>query len=31
MKLGVYSIVLPDYRREEAAAKVAEIGYAGIE
>ncbi len=31
MKLGVYSIVLPDYRREEAAAKVAEIGYTGIE
>ncbi len=31
MKLGVYSIVLPDYRREEAAAKVAEIGYSGIE
>ncbi len=31
MKLGVYSIVLPDYRREEAAAKVAEIGFTGIE
>ena len=31
MKLGVYSIVLPDYRREDAAAKVAEIGYTGIE
>ena len=31
MKLGVYSIVLPDYHREEAAAKVAEIGYTGIE
>jgi sugar phosphate isomerase/epimerase len=31
VKLGVYSIVLPDYRREEAAAKVAEIGYTGIE
>jgi len=31
MKLGVYSIVLPDYHRDEAAAKVAEIGYTGIE
>lgn len=31
MKLGVYSIVLPDYRRDDAAAKVAEIGYSGIE
>lgn len=31
MKLGVYSIVLPDYRREDAAAKIAEIGYSGVE
>lgn len=31
MKLGVYSIVLPDYRRDDAAAKVADVGYSGIE
>lgn len=31
MKLGVYSIVLPDYRREDAAAKIAEVGYTGVE
>ncbi len=31
MKLGVYSIVLPDYRRDDAAAKIAEVGYTGVE
>ncbi len=31
MKLGVYSIVLPDYRRDDAAAKIAEVGYSGVE
>lgn len=31
MKLGVYSIVLPDYKREDAAKLVSEIGYTGIE
>jgi sugar phosphate isomerase/epimerase len=31
MKLGVYSIVLPDYRRDDAAAKLAEVGYSGVE
>lgn len=31
MKLGVYSIVLPDYHREDAAALVAAVGYSGIE
>lgn len=31
MKLGVYSIVVPDYPAEIAAAKVAEAGYTGIE
>jgi len=31
MKLGVYSIVLPDYKREDAARLVSEIGYTGIE
>ncbi len=31
MKLGVYSIVLPDYRRDDAAKLVSEIGYTGIE
>lgn len=31
MKLGVYSIVLPDYRREEAAKLVRDVGYTGIE
>jgi len=31
MKLGVYSIVLPDYRRDDAAALVAEVGYSGVE
>ena len=31
MKLGVYSLVTPDYQVDEAAALVAEIGYEGIE
>ncbi|MHC4592554.1 MAG: sugar phosphate isomerase/epimerase family protein, partial [Planctomycetota bacterium] len=31
MKLGVYSLVTPDYEADEAAALVAEIGYEGIE
>lgn len=31
MKLGVYSIVLPDYRRKEAAKLASEIGYTGVE
>lgn len=31
MKLGVYSIVLPDYRRDDAAQLVSQIGYSGIE
>ena len=31
MKFGVYSIVVPDYPMEEAAAKVAAAGYTGIE
>ena len=31
MKLGVYSLVTPDYRTEETAALVAEIGYQAIE
>ncbi|MHC4480081.1 MAG: sugar phosphate isomerase/epimerase family protein [Planctomycetota bacterium] len=31
MRLGVYSLVTPDYRADEAAALVAEIGYEGIE
>ncbi len=31
MKLGVYSLVTPDYRIEEAAALAAEIGYEAIE
>lgn len=31
MKLGVYSLITPDYQIEEAAALVAEIGYEAIE
>jgi sugar phosphate isomerase/epimerase len=31
LKLGVYSLVTPDYEVDEAAALVAEIGYEGIE
>lgn len=31
MKLGVYSLVTPDYQVDEAATLVAEIGYRGIE
>ena len=31
IKFGVYSIVVPDYPMEEAAQKVAEAGYTGIE
>jgi len=31
MKLGVYSICLPDYKREDAARLVKAIGYTGIE
>ncbi len=31
MKLGVYSICLPDYAREDAVKLVKEIGYTGIE
>ena len=31
MQLGVYSLVTPDYRTEEAAALIAEIGYTGVE
>lgn len=31
MQLGVYSLVTPDYRTEDAAELVAEIGYSGIE
>jgi len=31
MKFGVYSIVVPDYPMEEAAQKIAEAGYTGVE
>jgi len=31
MKLGVYTLVTPDYGIEEAAALIADIGYTGIE
>lgn len=31
MKLGVYSLVTPDYEVDDAAALVADIGYEGIE
>jgi len=31
MQLGVYSLVTPDYRTEEAAELIAEIGYTGVE
>jgi sugar phosphate isomerase/epimerase len=31
MKLGIYSIVLPDYKRDDAAKLTCEIGYTGIE
>jgi sugar phosphate isomerase/epimerase len=31
MKLGVYSLVTPDYETEEAAELIADIGYQGVE
>jgi sugar phosphate isomerase/epimerase len=31
MQLGVYSLVTPDYKTEEAAALIAEVGYSGVE
>ena len=31
MKLGVYSLVTPDYPTQEAARLIAEIGYTGVE